>query len=75
MLRERGYKQTLLPVRQNNPAVRFCERVGYKITGEKSDHAGHEDCITVKLLSGILTERVNRNAIYHCPKRYNQAQS
>jgi ribosomal protein S18 acetylase RimI-like enzyme len=50
LLRERGYKRTSLSVQQNNPAVRFYERLGYKITDEKIDHAGHEDYIMVKIL-------------------------
>jgi len=50
LLRERGYKRTSLSVQQNNPAVRFYERLGYKITDEKIDHAGHEDYIMVKTL-------------------------
>ncbi|MCL2699456.1 MAG: GNAT family N-acetyltransferase [Defluviitaleaceae bacterium] len=50
LLRERGYKRTSLSVQQNNPAVRFYERLGYKITDEKLDHAGHEDYIMVKEL-------------------------
>jgi ribosomal protein S18 acetylase RimI-like enzyme len=50
LLRERGYKRTSLSVQQNNPAVRFYKRLGYKITDEKIDHAGHEDYIMVKNL-------------------------
>lgn len=50
LLRERGYKRTSLSVQRNNPAVRFYERLGYKITDEKLDHAGHEDYIMVKNL-------------------------
>jgi ribosomal protein S18 acetylase RimI-like enzyme len=50
LLRERGYKRTSLSVQQNNPAVRFYERLGYRITEEKIDHAGHEDYIMVKTL-------------------------
>ena len=53
LLRERGYKRTSLSVQQNNPAVRFYERLGYKITDEKLDHAGHEDYIMVKTLREI----------------------
>jgi len=45
-----GYKRTSLSVQQNNPAVRFYERLGYTITDEKLDHAGHEDYIMVKEL-------------------------
>jgi len=48
LLHERGYKRTSLSVQKNNPAVRFYERLGYKITDEKLDHAGHEDYIMVK---------------------------
>ena len=50
LLRERGYKRTSLSVQQNNPAVRFYERLGYIVTEEKIDHAGHEDYIMVKNL-------------------------
>ena len=48
LLRERGFKRTSLSVQQNNPAVRFYQRLGYVITDEKLDHAGHEDYIMVK---------------------------
>jgi RimJ/RimL family protein N-acetyltransferase len=51
LLRERGYKRTSLSVQQNNPAVRFYERLGYKITDEELDRAGHEDYIMVKNLN------------------------
>jgi ribosomal protein S18 acetylase RimI-like enzyme/ubiquinone/menaquinone biosynthesis C-methylase UbiE len=51
LLRERGFKRTSLSVQQNNPAVRFYKRLGYKITDEKIDHAGHEDYIMVKNLT------------------------
>ena len=50
LLRERDYKRTSLSVQQNNPAVRFYKRLGYAITDEKPDHAGHEDYIMVKNL-------------------------
>ena len=50
LLRERGYARTSLSVQQNNPAVRFYRRLGYEITDEKLDHAGHEDYIMVKKL-------------------------
>jgi ribosomal protein S18 acetylase RimI-like enzyme len=50
LLRERGYSRTSLSVQQNNPAVRFYKRLGYEITDEKLDHAGHEDFIMVKYL-------------------------
>ena len=48
LMREHGYSRTSLSVQQNNPAVRFYKRLGYKITEEKLDHAGHEDYIMVK---------------------------
>jgi len=51
LLRERGYSRTSLSVQQNNPAVRFYQRLGYTITDEKIDHAGHEDYIMVKDLT------------------------
>ncbi|MCL2682320.1 MAG: GNAT family N-acetyltransferase [Bacteroidales bacterium] len=50
LLRERGYEQTLLSVQKNNPAVRFYERLGYDIVGERVDHANHEDYLMVKEL-------------------------
>jgi len=50
LLRERGYHRTSLSVQKDNPAVRFYKRLGYKITDEKLDHAGHEDYIMVKEL-------------------------
>ena len=53
LLRERGYRRTALSVQQNNPAVRFYQRLGYVITDEKLDHVGHEDYIMVnKLVDG-----------------------
>jgi len=48
LLRARGYKRTSLSVQKNNPAVRFYEKIGYKVTDEKVDHAGHEDFIMVR---------------------------
>jgi ribosomal protein S18 acetylase RimI-like enzyme len=48
LLRERGYQQTSLSVQKDNPAVRFYERLGYKITGERIDHANHEDYLMIK---------------------------
>jgi len=41
---------TSLSVQQNNPAVRFYQRLGYTITDEKTDHAGHDDYAMVKNL-------------------------
>ena len=50
LLRERGYKRTSLSVQKDNPAVRFYERLGYEITGERLDHANHEDFLMMKYL-------------------------
>jgi ribosomal protein S18 acetylase RimI-like enzyme len=50
VLRERGYKQTSLSVQKDNPAVRFYERLGYEITGEKLDSTNHEDFLMIKYL-------------------------
>ena len=50
LLRKNGYKRTSLFVQKDNPAVRFYERLGYKIADRKTDHAGHEDYIMVKEL-------------------------
>jgi ribosomal protein S18 acetylase RimI-like enzyme len=49
-LRDSGYKRTSLSVQKDNPAVRFYERLGYRVTDEKLDHVGHEDYIMVKEL-------------------------
>ena len=50
VLRDNGYNQTSLSVQKNNPAVRFYKRLGYELTGERLDHAGHEDYLMVKEL-------------------------
>ena len=60
VLRNGGYKQTSLSVQKDNPAVRFYQRLGYKITREKPDHAGHEDCIMVKKLSEVLIRNITK---------------
>ena len=49
-LRESGYIRTSLSVQKDNPAVRFYKRLGYEKTGERLDHAGHEDYLMVKEL-------------------------
>ena len=49
-LRENGYKQTSLSVQKDNPAVNLYLRLGYKITGDRFDHAGNEDYLMVKEL-------------------------
>jgi ribosomal protein S18 acetylase RimI-like enzyme len=48
VLRKNGYKQTSLSVQKNNPAVRFYQRLGYTVSGERLDHAGHEDYLMIK---------------------------
>jgi len=50
ILRENGYKQTSLSVQKDNPAVHLYRRLGYKITGDRLDHAGNEDYLMVKEL-------------------------
>jgi ribosomal protein S18 acetylase RimI-like enzyme len=50
VLRKNGYKQTSLSVQKDNPAVRFYQRLGYKMSGERLDHAGHEDYLMIKVL-------------------------
>ena len=50
VLRKHGYRRTSLSVQIANPALRFYKRLGYKITDEKLDHAGHDDYIMVKEL-------------------------
>jgi len=55
LLRENGYQQTSLSVQKDNPAVRFYQRLGYKMYGERLDHAGHEDYLMTKnLLSNVV---------------------
>jgi len=50
VLRENGYKQTSLSVQKDNPAVRLYQRLGYKLSGERINHAGHEDYLMIKEL-------------------------
>jgi len=51
VLRQNGYKRTSLSVQKDNPAVRFYQRLGYILSGERLDHAGHEDYLMIKELS------------------------
>jgi ribosomal protein S18 acetylase RimI-like enzyme len=51
VLRERNYRQTSLSVQKDNPAVRLYKRLGYKIVGERTDHAGNEDYLMIKDIS------------------------
>ena len=55
LLRDHGYGRTSLSVQKDNPAVRFYERLGYRITDEKLDHVGHEDYIMMKKLTEVRT--------------------
>ena len=50
-LLENGYNQTSLSVQKDNPAVRFYRRLGYELSGERLDHAGHEDYLMLKKLN------------------------
>ena len=50
VLRTNGYKQTSLSVQKDNPAVRFYQRLGYTVSGDRLDHAGHEDYLMMKEL-------------------------
>jgi len=49
-LRKKGYEKTSLSVQKDNPAVRFYERLGYLITGERTDGAGNKDYLMIKEL-------------------------
>jgi len=37
-------------VQKDNPAVRLYQRLGYKLSGERINHAGHEDYLMIKEL-------------------------
>ena len=50
VLRQNGYQQTSLSVQKDNPAVRFYQRLGYEISGERFDHIGHGDYLMIKEL-------------------------
>ncbi|HBR34583.1 MAG TPA: hypothetical protein DD734_08110 [Firmicutes bacterium] len=50
VLRTNGYSRTSLSVQKDNPAVRFYERLGYRVAEEKSDHVGNVDFIMLKEL-------------------------
>lgn len=50
VLQENGYSQTSLSVQKSNPALRFYERLGYKIIDEKPDTANNEDYLMMKNL-------------------------
>lgn len=45
-----GWRKTSLSVQKDNPAVRFYERLGYVVTGERPDGAGHDDYLMIKEL-------------------------
>lgn len=49
-LKSNGFKRTSLSVQKDSPAIRFYERLGYKVTDEKLDHVGNEDFIMIKTL-------------------------
>jgi ribosomal protein S18 acetylase RimI-like enzyme len=51
MLRLAGYGRTSLSVQKDNPAVRFYHRLGYVITGERSDGFDHEDFLMIKVIN------------------------
>jgi len=61
VLQKRGYERTSLSVQKNNPAVRFYKRLGYEITDEKVDHAGHEDYIMIKKLTPVKFDFAKMN--------------
>jgi len=50
ILRQNGYNKTSLSVQKDNPAVRFYQKLGYKIIEERPDNAGHMDYLMIKEL-------------------------
>ena len=47
LLHRHGYERTSLSVQKNNPAVRFYQRLGYKIATERTNHG---DYLMIKTL-------------------------
>jgi ribosomal protein S18 acetylase RimI-like enzyme len=51
VLRENGYAQTSLSVQKDNPALRFYERLGYKVKSDETNRGGHDGFIMIKELA------------------------